>query len=201
MERPNFKIGMDAFEALFEIVRANPEIKNLEFYAYKPHLNVKEMPESGDNMTRLLFHDSSDPDGSLQRIDITVDCIKEIANFFGKNREVLGVLSRVKIGRRVYHIPMMDFSCSESPDNLRRIERFFQITGWHGVILYSGRSYHFYGADLLNKDDWLNFLGDCLLSGLVDIRYVGHRLKDKRGILRISSSSLRPKIPTVVSIL
>ena len=65
----------------------------------------------------------------------------------------------------------------------------------------SGRSYHYYGASLMNEAEWSNFLGDCLLSGLVEARYVAHRYKDRCGILRLSACPLRPKIPTVVSVI
>ncbi|PIR01729.1 MAG: hypothetical protein COY73_03615 [Candidatus Nealsonbacteria bacterium CG_4_10_14_0_8_um_filter_37_14] len=96
----------------------------------------------------------------------------------------------------------MDFSCNESTESVGKIEWFLKEIGHQsGAILASGRSYHYYGAGLLDEMGWLEFLGKCLLSGLVDERYIGHRLLDHCGILRLSACPLRPKIPTVVSIL
>jgi len=53
----------------------------------------------------------------------------------------------------------------------------------------------------MNERERETFLGDCLLSGLADSRYVGHREKDGYGILRLSACEMRPRLPKVVSIL
>ncbi|MFH1706020.1 MAG: hypothetical protein ABH867_03900, partial [Patescibacteria group bacterium] len=66
---------------------------------------------------------------------------------------------------------------------------------------YSGRSFHYYGNYLMNEKEWRVFLGDCLLSGLADPRYMGHCLKDGCAALRLSACSLRHHVPKVVSIL
>lgn len=68
-----------------------------------------------------------------------------------------------------------------------------------GAILDSGRSYHFYGFDLLTQKQWWEFMAQCLLLGpLTDVRYIGHRLLEGMGILRLTATPLKPKAPVVV---
>jgi len=134
----------------------------------------------------------------LKRGEVTAENINRIINSL-KEDVVLGVLSRVRTGRNRAHIPMMDFDERKCEGRWDIIESFFRGIGQEGVILHSGRAYHFYGVHLLQEKDWLNFLGKCILSDLVDDRYIGHRLLDGCGTLRISACPLRPKVPTVIS--
>src|SRR5213075_183801 len=67
-------------------------------------------------------------------------------------------------------IPMMDFRCTPSASNLDRIQRALRALGQSaGAVLASGRSYHFYGFQLLPPNEWSDFLARCLLlAPLVD---------------------------------
>ena len=137
----------------------------------------------------------------LGRNEITV---KNLNSFIPpiKNGCVLSVLSRIPIKEKLLHIPMMDFACKRSVKSEKAIEAFLKKIGHGGgVILFSGKGYHYYGLGLINNRSWMKFLGKCLLSGLIDERYIGHRLIDGCGILRLSASSVRPYVPIVVSVL
>lgn len=128
----------------------------------------------------------------------------DIPRFYSDSEEeVLAVSSKVRIGQKIFHIPMMDFRCDPSPENLSRLKMLLVRIGQSkGVILLSGRSYHFYGAELLNQKDYSPFLGNCgLLKGFVDERYIPHRLIDGCCILRILAGGIRTEIPKVVAIL
>lgn len=117
---------------------------------------------------------------------------------------VVGVNSLVRVASDVVcHIPMIDFRCSPTAVTLDFVKTALrQIGQRRGVILESGRSFHYYGLDLLAADEWRPFLGKCLLlTPLVDVRYVAHRLIDGYGVLRISSNRRKPKVPTVVDVL
>ena len=172
----------------------------LTFYVYNPHYNIEEIPKT-PLLPVLLYHDPSKDTASSKRSDITVENLNRIISSLPED-SVLGVLSGVIVRDREFHLPIMDFACRESPENLAKIEQFLRILGHNkGVILTSGRSYHYYGVGLMSEEQWLSFLGDCGLSGLADPRYIFHRLKDICGILRLSACPLRPKIPKVVSIL
>lgn len=215
MINPNFRIGMTSVEALVEIIRVNLKRRSsgfngnfIWFYTYMPRENTQD--KKSNSLSQLIFHDFSKFSLAGEKSeDITVDHINHWIRLLDEG-EVLGIISEIKIARsfeeyysaHFHHIPMMDFRCPKSPKNLARIKGLLRTIGEkEGVILDSGRSYHYFGTNPLSEKEWLMFLGKCLLSGLVDERYIGHRLIDRCGILRISACSLRPKIPTVVSIL
>lgn len=205
--RPVFRIGMTATEVVAEIVRANPGITMLSFYVYVPKRNIGELASSkGENLSLkdLLFHRPSEPTLTLERKKITAVNLAEVIRtlqVFDRD-SVAAVMSETRIKRRAFHIPMMDFACPEQPENLYKIEQLLELIGQKaGVILSSGRSYHYYGAVLMSQAEWFNFLGDCILSRLADWRYGGHRCKDFGGTLRLSACPLRPKIPSVVSVI
>jgi len=206
---PSFRIGMTAPEVVAEIVKVNPEIRAVSFHPYTPRKNVKEnsLPLS---FSRLLYHDSS----KERIIKLTREEIAAVIKLKREGKEpqegyflwadeVVGVMSRIRVRNKILHIPLMDFCCEDSPDNLKQIKGFlYEVGQKRGVILLSGRSYHYYGVDLLSDKEWVKFLGKCLLfSGYTDERYIGHRLLDGCGILRISARGIRSQMPTVVSIL
>lgn len=194
-----FQIGMTASETIVEIIRINPEISYTNFYIYKPHYNVNELRKKL-LLPKLLFHDPSRETVRLKREKIMMGNLKSIVDSLEKDT-VIGVLSKFSRKNEIYHIPLMDFSCAASGTNLKMVEWFLKEIGQQGIILSSGRSYHYYGVNPMGKKEWSNFLGDCLLSGLVDTRYVGHGLKDGCSILRLSACQLRAQVPIIVSIL
>lgn len=84
-------------------------------------------------------------------------------------------------GRRL-HLVMVDMSTSARAhlEKLRGFlgDNFFQCISWYA----SGRSFHGYGASLLEQDEWVQFMGLLLLANkprlepTVDPRWIGHRL-------------------------
>lgn len=108
------------------------------------------------------------------------------------------------------HIQMMDFDLPKSEENLNlvmgRLKKVGISKGW---ILESGDSYHFYGPKLLSESEWVNFMGDCLLTSVVhdedniqqvaDPRYVGHSLKRGGNALRITTRAEKTFEPKVVA--
>jgi len=102
----------------------------------------------------------------------------------------------------VAHIPMMDFSCPTSSLNLERVKLCVMALGLRGVILESGKSYHFYGFDLMRQDEWLKFMAKCLLlAPYTDGRYVAHRLLGGACVLRITANVSKPIVPFVRAVL
>jgi hypothetical protein len=115
---------------------------------------------------------------------------------------VLAICSKCRlVDGSVAHIPMMDFRCKSSPENQKKVESSLRGVGQKaGYILESGRSYHYYGIDLMDEKSWIQFMGKCLLlSPLVDSRYIAHRLIEGTCALRVSTSERHPKFPTVVA--
>lgn len=101
------------------------------------------------------------------------------------------------------HIPMMDFRCQPSPENLERIKEVLAaLDQRNGAILESGRSYHFYGFNVMDQGEWVEFLARCLLlHPFTDSRYIAHRLIGGTCALRITATKLKPKIPIVVALI
>lgn len=131
-----------------------------------------------------------------------IDSINSIIYRLGSNN-VLGVCSKVKlINGSIFHIPMIDFNIEPSKENLKTVKNALRRIGQEqGVILNSGRSYHFYGLAPINENDWRSFLGQCLLfSPIVDARYIAHRLIDGECVLRLSPSIKKPKGPEVIDV-
>lgn len=111
--------------------------------------------------------------------------------------EEIGLNSRVQLQDRTVHLPMVDTK-GTSPFDLQRLAHFIlaecsEVSSikW----LSSGRSFHGYGSGLLDETRWRFFMGTLLLyrptaQGVsVDTRWVGHRLRDGYGCLRLSQNS------------
>ncbi len=109
----------------------------------------------------------------------------------------LALHSEVVIGRRHFHIPMIDFSTATLPNDLfERMLRYLPKSIILNMAMYkSGRSFHAYSTTLLGKKDWYSFMGRLLLinqvgcAQIVDTRWVGHRLIGGFGSLRWSNNS------------
>ena len=131
----------------------------------------------------------------------TPDELLKIADSLPADR-ALAVTSKVYLAdERKLHMPLIDFQCEPSPKNLRNVKRRMHgMDDAGGFILETARSYHYYGMSLLTDDQWLDFVGQCLLQEpdvnmrpYIDIRYLGHRLREGWGSLRISRDSLSGK--------
>ena len=198
------KTGMSVVGLIAEMVEGNPVIRALNFYTYTPQKNVSELSDE-PSRSRLLFHDS--PDGKEFRISREgILYMNQIPIEIGalKQGTALAVTSRIRVKKnQILHVPMVDFSDKgESKEQILADATYFlKKAGYKGAILFTGRSFHFYGSSLMSEREWRIFLGDCMLSGLADPRYIGHNLKDGYSTLRISACPpLRPRFPKVVAL-
>lgn len=114
----------------------------------------------------------------------------------------LAACSRVSLrSKQDAHIPMLDFRCPCSDENAQAIKRMLAFAGCHdGILVESGRSYHFYGTTLLSEAGWIEFMGRALLfAPIVDSRFIGHRLVDGRCRLKVTDprNGFTPRISHV----
>ncbi len=110
--------------------------------------------------------------------------------------EALTVLSRVRTRQGYFHIPLLDMDLpinEAGPNDAEEAVRGLGIQ--HGAILNSGKSYHFWGLELLSEVEWKTFMYRALLLDRVDSRWIGHRLLDGHANLRISQK--RGQVPIV----
>ena len=71
-----------------------------------------------------------------------------------------------------------------------------------GALLSSGKSYHFYGANLLTDEDLRIFLGRALLfAPITDKTWIAHQLIEGSCALRISSRKDYGGPPKIIAII
>lgn len=183
------------------IVRFHPEIAKLNFakFLYVPRIIGREKGDICLELTRgEIFN------GKLDELIASLEAGWDI-----------GIRSLVTLADGSFaHIPMVDFSLPKSPENLAIIKkRIRNITGEEkGLILESGKSYHYYGVNLRTEESWQEFMAKCLLTSIfqgkdqpfievADSRYIGHSLLGGACVLRISANAERKLIPVVVDVL
>jgi hypothetical protein len=199
-------IVRSAHEVVAHVVQSNPTIESVTLVTYIEGPNWRGRPACGDKFSGPLILDAIQQDRgerlltSLSRAKITEEYLRDAAEKLSSSK-LLGLVSKVHLADgRSAHIPMMDFICAPSTRNLEMLVRMLRsIRKGKGWLLESGRSYHYYGCQLLTAEEWLVFLGKCLLmSGYADDRYIGHQLVDGHCVLRLSSGKSKA-VPTVVA--
>jgi hypothetical protein len=111
----------------------------------------------------------------------------------GQNEE-LAMHSTLTQGRRVMHIPMVDFVVKSTAvgEVARWADQQLKV---RLVFFDSGRSLHAYGAGPVSQTHWVRLMGLLLLGNLpdqepvVDSRWIGHRLLAGYSSLRWSKNT------------
>lgn len=148
-----------------------------------------------------LAHEPTSPakEFALENKEVTVDRIHRIIDELPEGCG-LAVSSRLQlVTGDISHLPMADFRCQCGEGNARAIRKMLEHIGQpEGMLIQSGRSYHFYGFSLLSPDAWTKFMGQVLLfAPVTDPRYVAHRLIDGQCRLKIVGSKNEPPPPIV----
>lgn len=124
----------------------------------------------------------------------------------------LCLASKVQLlnSRAPAHIPMLDFEVPsifpKEPNHELVRDRLEASGAPAGFILNSGRSYHYYGIDLMNTRQWRQWLKsagqpDSPLYELVDFEWLIHVLKRNVGYLRLAPTVWqKPYQPKVVGL-
>ena len=106
-------------------------------------------------------------------------------------RMIVSLTSPVRIRRAnhgPWHLPMLDLGVRISEAGENAAVDALQALGLKGALFESGRSYHFYGAEVATESSLWHLLGQAqLLSPIVDARWISHQLVDGRCGLRIST--------------
>ena len=208
--RAVFWVGMEAPELVAALVAIHPQAKFMKFQEYTPHAlgvteQLKEKPEIP--VKNMIRHhpDAGEYAIQLERSSVTPEKLRKLIAEAHSREKALVLCSRVEtIEDEVMHIPMLDFECEVSPKNLSKIEDFIKELGERGLILESGRSYHYYSLNLVTPSRWLKFMARTLLfTGFIDCRHIGHRILSGEARLRlakIDGSDRYLMTPHVVSI-
>jgi hypothetical protein len=197
----------NSYDVVGEIVQSNPLIECITLVSYQEGVNWRDLAQARDDPELPLLRKGLKQDSGprvlmkLPRQEVSHESLSDIARKLGENR-LLGVCSNVQLVEgRSAHIPMMDFLCVPSEDNLRILTTLISdLRQGKGFLLRSGRSYHYYALTLITEEEWKVFLGRCLLmSGFTDDRYIGHQLVDGYCVLRLSSGKSKHCIPMVAA--
>ena len=196
-----------AYDVVAHVSNLNSGIQSVQFVVYKEEPGWRGLLRASEakNLDAAL---QGMKQRSNQRIvnevwlkDVSAEALDKCASELPSG-QLLAASSKVELPQGKWaHIPMMDFICAVTGEHLSILKQLIKETGQgSGFILESGRSYHYYGLELLSEEKWKLFLGKCLLmTGFVDERFVGHQLIDGRCILRLSSGKLNPHLPRVVA--
>ncbi|WP_421136888.1 hypothetical protein [Pseudomonas sp. NFX15] len=135
-------------------------------------------------------------------IRITADRLSEniigrVISALPKNNE-LAIHSSVRINKKLFHIPMIDFVTSEHEilEKINTIRQILPRDVFNELSFFnSGRSCHAYSLKLIKHSDWVSFMGRLLLiskpneTQIIDTRWIGHRLLAGYSSLRWSNNS------------
>jgi len=148
-----------------------------------------------------ILHDKSPEERMVEyrRDELTYSTIDNLLKV-ASPEEAVALSSKVRLRNgEMAHIPMMDFRCQYSESNSKVIVRALHALGEEsGLLVESGRSYHFYGLRLLSNEQWVRFMAlGALFSPIVDVRYIAHRLADGACRLRIGPGPGKTFMPVV----
>ncbi len=205
----SIKIGQKSLDICKYIVERNP-VESVKIIKHDVGLNWSQK-YSNDEERRKNFLDSykdantTKEDYILSKKEFLDLDLEKTSKKLNKN-EVLSMTSKLKTNNDNYlHIPMMNFH----PENnfgldeiLKSIEH--TLPNKKGVLLDSGRYFHYYGTNfLLNQKEWEDFLGNFLIPfNLVHPGYIGYRLKEGYSTLRLTKHKIyKPKFPEVIKII
>lgn len=120
-----------------------------------------------------------------------------------KPGKMLAISSLVELRSGEFrHIPMLDLHYAASSANLRMIVSAVNALKprSRGLLLQSGKSYHYYGFELLTNEELTKFLASAILLGpIIDRRWIAHQLIEGACALRIGSGHGYESLPFVVA--
>lgn len=122
-----------------------------------------------------------------------------------RGRDAMALQSRVTLpsGEDRY-LPMLDFTSKATrPGSAATVRAAIETLDTAGILCASARSFHFYGHDLVSREQQLDFWGRALLlTPIVDERWIAHQIRGQVGALRISANEqgVVPKVIADISV-
>src|SRR5260370_6250668 len=173
-----------SFYVVGEILRANPHIDSMHVIPYQEGRNWRDLtpPEVEPGLAlsvRGLQQDRGERKHSqIESNKISPKQLQQLTFDLPRNR-LLAIASDVRLrGGTMGHIPMMDFMCPPSYENQQALSGLLrELNHGRGFLLASGRTYHYYGLQILDNSQWHVFLGKRRrVSGFGDDRESGHQV-------------------------
>lgn len=223
-QRKEMFAGKSAPEALVLLVTSLPEIKSVMLISYIRGFKWGELyPSFGRQLELGVAKDKRVSRRSilaanlgenqmedLKKIDIPKDSpftAEEAASWYRQpdleeEEDIYTAFSSaVETELGVRNIPLMDFRCRPSKENLIHVKNLLREKGeQQGVILDSGRSYHYYGLRTLWPSEWREWIKNWYWT-LADNFYIAHALLDGNNWLRLTGGITKPETPVVVDVI
>lgn len=207
-----FKLGMTASDVVWAIVKNQEDITAIALILHHVDINWRqkhaEPLDQISNYRTSLYQEDPIKINVVSRESVLSDLENEIAKMekdYESDHTVVSVTSKVNLPYgEMKHIPMMNFHPEVEHDQLKSVIDFLREIGEKdGVVLESGRYFHYYGNCLMSEREWVRFsaifLKPCVL---VSPRYVGQILCNDYSTLRLTKDDIyKPTIPAVIHIL
>lgn len=227
-QRREMFIGKSAPEALTLLISSLPEIETVRLISYKRGLEwvegyhsfeeqlamgiAKDTRVSRMSILKSDFWDEQLED--LEKIQVPKDSpfsSEEVAGWYREHdyleEDVVYIafssVVESKLGgiELFRNIPLMDFRCRPSKENLIHVKNLLREKGeQQGVILDSGRSYHYYGLRTLPSVEWRGWMKNWYWT-LADNFYIAHAILDGNNWLRLTGGVTKPEVPEVVDVI
>lgn len=202
----NFSLNQNSLEVAQTIIENHREIISIKLISHKVETNWRQLYKSTEdkvlNLNRSFIHTLP----IQQKIYKREEFIKLKLNDLNKlgDSQVWSLCSKVECEDGEYkHIPMMNFHPEGISLEIIKQSIKHIYPNKNGVILHSGRFFHYYGNFLLSENEWIKFMAAFLMPCvLVSSRYIGHRLHDGYCSLRLTTDTkYKTKIPEVILVL
>lgn len=137
----------------------------------------------------------------MAKASATLQRLGELAETAQARGRLLVFISEVEItGGFSRHIPLLDFHTAFSDHSTNLVTSVLRTLQLSGVLLNSGKSYHFYGWEPVSPERLREVLAKALLFGpIIDRTWVAHQLIEGRCALRVSARADYGGSPTVVA--
>ncbi len=151
---------------------------------------------------------------SVKASDAISNRLEEILGKIPLSKAV-GLRSIVSVNEKNYHIPMIDLA--EGIDREARVpttdgrrdvpimdrfkERLREMNFNPGMLVDSGKSFHYYGFNFLQNKEWADFMSESeKLFPFVDEGFLKIQKKSGSAVLRLSPAKIKPYQPTFYKI-
>lgn len=196
--------GMAAPSVVRKLVANGGEVLAVELRTYRVRKNVRARIAAGeDKLLALAAHDQDAVDPvRLGQARVRAHAVQRmIDHYVPDDDHAFALSSRVETVHGQRFLLLLDFACPVGEEQLADVVRACQFNGWRGAVLESGSSYHFMGFEPMEFGAWVAAMGRALLlSGLIDVRYMGHALARGAGALRLHACEAKPTMPRVVAL-
>jgi hypothetical protein len=203
-----FKLGMNSLEVCKIIVQQHREISEIKLIAHKAGYNWRQIYQTPRQKLEKIKESFDFSDAVSKRLysreEFIILTLTDLPKL--EKHQVWSIVSKVKCSDNTYkHISMMNFHPEDKVISQKEIIIAIKhISGnQNGVLLDSGRFFHYYGNFLINEKEWIKLMVSFLMPCIfVSPRYIGYVLHRGYCTLRLTADDkYKIKIPEVIEVI